>query len=250
MSGSVAVLVGQHQPRLGELPLGVPPHRVVVEVRLTIHIVQPGSATVIARGLLGRRRPAAVSAMTVTGSSVPGDPVTATLTSPVRLSPGSLAGVIPNGSGVSAPAPMTRSVAGAPASLSPVASTVTLMTCSAARTALPGEQIGRLDPSDPHDPIVARRSTRRAPQDGKSPRVTAGPSQVSRKNSSERLVKRTLSSVVFRNMSSEQSPASRRPRRRGRWDEPPQAHRPDGHARAGAPGADGAARAARRRARR
>ncbi len=71
-----------------------------------------------------------VSAIAVTGSSVPGDPVTATLTSPVRPSPG-FPSVIPNGCGVLTSAPMTRTRAVTPSSAASVASTVTRTTCRA-----------------------------------------------------------------------------------------------------------------------
>ena len=128
-------------------------------------MVQPGSATVTLAA--SSARPARAVRQPAIGQyrlrdhgdrqPVPGDPVTATLTSPVRLSPGP-GRLIANGCGVSAPAPMTRSVAVAPASPASVASTVTLTTCSARPDrAAPGEQIRRLDPSDPHALIVPRR---------------------------------------------------------------------------------------------
>src|ERR1017187_7701610 len=75
------------------------------------------------------------SQITVTGRERPGDPVTATLTSPLRLSPGP-ARVIPNGPVVSTPPPTTRTATAAPASPASVASTETRTTCSG-RPALP-----------------------------------------------------------------------------------------------------------------
>ena len=75
------------------------------------------------------------SQITVTGSETPGAPVTATLTSPLRPSPGAPR-VIPNGAVVSTDPPTTRTETAAPASPASVASTPTRRTCNG-RAALP-----------------------------------------------------------------------------------------------------------------
>ena len=133
--------------------------------------------------------------MTVTGSSLPGDPVTATLTSPVRPSPGSPR-LIPNGCGVSAPAPMTRSVAAAPASAASVASTVTRMTWSA-RPECPALPVNRSVDSTPVIRMPSSSHARGTATDlktGKSAGRAAARPKSLRKNSSERL----LSKQFFR----------------------------------------------------
>src|SRR5215469_1464766 len=99
-------------------------------------MVQPGSATVTlaassARPAAPAAGPASAgSAITVTGSRVPGAPDRATLTSTALLCPG-LGKLTETGCGVSAPAPMTRTVAVPPAMPASVACTVTFTTCNA-----------------------------------------------------------------------------------------------------------------------
>ncbi len=94
-----------------------------------------------------------VSQITVTGSDRPGDPVTATLTSPLRLSP-SPARVIRNGRRAfrHRPPRPARDTA-APTSPASVAATETRTTCRRPARAA-GEQISRFDLSDPHAPSL------------------------------------------------------------------------------------------------